>query len=1373
MARGLDGEHGASVTAPFVGDSAMTHAMGDVDWAATPLGPVEDWPSALRSTVAVLLPSQFPMFVAWGPELRLFYNDAYALVLGDKHPAALGAPFAEVWRDIWEVIGPLVAGVLRGESTFDEDLLLVMRRRGFEEETYFTFSYSPITDAGVTGLFCACSDTTSSVLGQRRLRALQQLGEVSTARSETVENACEAMMDVLARQRADVPFALVYLFAPDAACARLVAGQGVAEGSAIAPATLPAGADAIWRLGPAGAPRVVEGLHEGHAGEFLPGASPAGDLDPRAALVLPLAVAGQAEPVGLLVAGASAYHELDAEYRGFLELVAQQVAGSVTDAQAYAAERQRAEALAEIDRAKTEFFANVSHEFRTPLTLIAGPADEALSDPLEPEAGRERWQTVRRNTRRLRRLVDDMLDFARIEAGRLQPEVVPTDLAALTSDIVSSFAPAVSRAGLALNVDCPPLPAPVAVDPDMWEKVVLNLLSNALKYTPHGSIEVRQHVDDGRVALSVADTGVGVPASDLPRLFERFHRVRGAAGRSHEGAGIGLALVHELVRLQGGTVSATSTEGHGSEFTVTLPFEPSGGRPVAAPHPRGTLSAVYLEEALQWSAADEGAGEEDAAAAIGAAGATAGATVLVVDDNLDLRRFVARLLSGQWRVLQAGDGHAALAIAREQRPDLVLTDVMMPGLDGLALLRALRGDPATASIPVVLLSARAGEESAIEGLDAGADDYLPKPFSARELLARVRSNLELARLRNREAEFRSALVGALHEGVVVLEPNGTVIEVNDAFAAMTGYGPEGLPYPFPYPWSLGTDDPEAREETALAAFLDSGEGEFLVPVRHRDGHRLWIATTIKAVPDRPGHEGLSVASARDVTLQREAAEREATVAEFVAALSAAGGIGELLDTALSALGELFGARHATLVLWTADGPETVTAGGPAGAGEQDVLAALATVRRRGAPHVSVHPSPSDLNAAAALSIALDTDAGFWLELDPPRPVTDRDRVLFGLVAGHLGTALARARSFAQARDVALTLQHAILGPTRLPRGFAARYQPAVQPLEVGGDWYDIVDLGERRIGLVVGDCVGRGLTAAAVMGQLRSASQALLLSAESPGRVLAGLDAFAARLPDARCTTVLCAVLDAGTGAIRYSCAGHPPAVVTCPDGATTLLDGARGLPVGVDPAGARPEADAVVPPGGTLLLYSDGLVERRRESLDDGIDRLRRHLAEHAALAPGTVADRLTHAQQPRDGYEDDVAVLLYRRPPAPLRIDLAAEPARLAGLRRDLRAWLATCAVAQRDADAVVLGVGEAASNAIEHAVSPGPEPTVTVTVAEIAGTVDVHVRDTGRWRPPDPEPHDRGRGLAIIRAVMDAVEVEPGPHGTTIHMARRLGP
>jgi signal transduction histidine kinase len=413
--------------------------------------------------------------------------------------------------------------------------------------------------------------------------------------------------------------------------------------------------------------------------------------------------------------------------------------------------------LGELDAAKTTFFSNVSHEFRTPLTLIMGPVEDALMHPSKTldEAG---LRTIHRSSVRLLRLVNSLLDFARIEAGRLKLQFVRTDLAALTTDLASSFRSLIERAGLTLHVNCAPLEQPVYVDPAQWEKIVLNLVSNAFKFTLEGEISVTVAAKDDHVEMAVRDTGTGIPAAELPHIFERFRRVEGAKGRSFEGTGIGLSLVHELVRLHGGSLRASSVEGQGSTFLVSLPFgsthlpqdavtdSPSVFNP--------TDGSPYLVEAARWLGASW---ESDPAAApmpdaVGgvAVGVAVDATrprVLVAEDNRDMRDYLVRLLSTRWQVDAAEDGLAALEKAREQRPHLVLSDVMMPRLDGFGLLRELRNHPRTSSIPVVLLSARAGEEAIIQGLETGADDYLLKPFSAKELLARVHTNLEMARLR--------------------------------------------------------------------------------------------------------------------------------------------------------------------------------------------------------------------------------------------------------------------------------------------------------------------------------------------------------------------------------------------------------------------------------------------------------------------------------------------------------------------------------------------------------------------------------------------------------------------------------------------------
>ncbi len=424
--------------------------------------------------------------------------------------------------------------------------------------------------------------------------------------------------------------------------------------------------------------------------------------------------------------------------------------------------------LAELDTAKTAFFSNISHEFRTPLTLMLGPLEDELADAeSRPASQRWRLEAAHRNCQRLLKLVNTLLDFSSIEAGRMQARYEPTDLASLTADLASQFRSAVERAGLTLTVDCRPLPEPIFVDRGMWEKIVLNLLSNALKHTFEGWIEVRLEWLGKGAQLSVEDTGTGIPKEQIPRLFERFHRVPGAPSRTHEGSGIGLSLVREFVDLHCGSVSVESEVGRGSRFLVSLlagsthlPAESVvQGIPGNATH---RIASAYIEEALHWLPSG---GTTDLGKT-----ASSPARILWADDNGDMREYVASLLRPYYEVTAAPDGQTALEAARAEVPDLVLSDVMMPRLDGVGLLKALREDERTRRVPVILLSARAGESAAVEGLGAGADDYLVKPFSARELLARVRTHIELARERRaweteleRRVEERTAELAAAAE----------------------------------------------------------------------------------------------------------------------------------------------------------------------------------------------------------------------------------------------------------------------------------------------------------------------------------------------------------------------------------------------------------------------------------------------------------------------------------------------------------------------------------------------------------------------------------------------------------------------------------
>ncbi|MBL1178214.1 MAG: response regulator [Pantanalinema sp. GBBB05] len=646
-------------------------------------------------------------------------------------------------------------------------------------------------------------------------------------------------------------------------------------------------------------------------------------------------------------------------------------------------ERQRAETLADLDRSKTTFFSNVSHEFRTPLTLSLAPLQDALrslerdggdggdegdrGDPLitAPSASpsspsppclpllRENLQLVYRNNLRLLKLVNTLLDFSRIEAGRLEAVYEPTDLAAYTAELASVFRSAIEQAGLQLIVDCPPLPEPVYIDRGMWEKIILNLLSNACKFTFAGEIMVslsvessphpqastvnshdltseRQHSSSEvktftselktstsevktstseletftsevktsslklqtltselksssfelqpstsdlnastsnpeilpfeletshrpphlltptsphpHVILQIRDTGTGIAAEHLPHLFERFYQIRESQARTYEGSGIGLALVHELVQLQGGTIAVSSTLGQGTCFTITLPLGtahlPTERIQATRTLPSTTLNAkLYGQEAEQWLP-EEGDGREDREVIPPSSPLSSSSPlsppsplfpsssrspssplprVLIVDDNTDMRQYLTRLLRQHVHVEAVADGTAALAVIQTHPPDLVLSDVMMPRLDGFGLLQTLRADPRTREIPVILLSARAGAAAIAEGLHAGADDYLIKPFSAQELVSRVNTHLQISSWRGE----------ALHEARSTIRRKDELLsvvshELNTPLAAILGWTRllrANLPHPAMLSAALDTIEHSATMQAKLVRDL--------------------------------------------------------------------------------------------------------------------------------------------------------------------------------------------------------------------------------------------------------------------------------------------------------------------------------------------------------------------------------------------------------------------------------------------------------------------------------------------------------------------------------------------------------------------------
>ncbi|GAA4542391.1 SpoIIE family protein phosphatase [Pseudonocardia xishanensis] len=1709
--------------------------MGERDWAATPVGDPETWPAALRSVVRILLGSRFSMWMGWGPDLVVFYNDAYQRdTLRTKHPWALGRPAREVWAEIWPDIGPRIESVLEtGEATWDSDLLLFLERSGYPEETYHTFSYSPLADeTGATaGFLCVVTENTDRVLSERRMDTLRALSAALTStRSE--REVLDAVGDQLGRRTRDLPFTAVYLTA-DGGAARLACAVGVEEGSAAAPHTL--AADHPWHRPEVldGHPVVVDGLSA-----LLPDL-PTGSWDrpPEQAIVLPLGSAQEGAVAGFLVAGLNPYRALDDGYRGFVELLGAQIASGLRSARAYETERTRAEALAELDRAKTDFFSNVSHEFRTPLTLIMGPLEdlrrEADPGPVDPARLRTELDVVHRNGMRLGKLVNSLLDYSRLQAGRIDARFGPVDLARLTNELAGAFRSAVEHAELGFVVDCPPLTAPVHVDRDSWEKIVLNLLSNALKFTFDGEIRVVLREVAGAVRLTVSDTGVGVAESEMPRLFERFHRVTGVRSRSAEGSGIGLAMVRELVGLHGGRITAQSTPGVGTTFTVEVPTGTAhlpadrivDAADIEADAPEPRLAAPFVAESLRWlPATGPGPGEP-------AAGEAQFSRVLVADDNADMRDYLRRLLADRYTVEAVPDGRSALDSALADPPDILVTDVMMPGIDGLELLARLRADPRTARVPVLLLSARAGQEAAVEGLVAGADDYLVKPFAAPELLARVDGTLRLSRART-EAEQRFRMLADATPALIWVDgPEGDRTFVNQAWRDYTGAmdlaGWRSLVHP---------DDLEHYDARRAAATRENAGFEVEYRLRRADGRYLWVLDRGVPVAGPGAAGGGYVGGCLDIDARYREEERQRVVGEVGAAMDRAAAVHERREVLVRSLVDEGVADLAGLVVTDGTGPEVVAVatrdeetrellrqvdvgprwfadvvtkglpvvlpgdGGllsegppvqqdlgrrlalrsvalvplaargriagvlaaartaPAAPQDDDDLALLDEIGARAAvaldnaqlfaseqettarlallqqatAALSAAPTPTlvaqvateqfaQLTGATAVGVwelradgvlealalrgwdprverdwnTLPTDSDdptaeavrsrkpMWVERDEDwrtrypqidelvrreygygavssvplvvagrcigvvsiafvaeRVLTDTERAavlslaeqcaealrraellaaesdarlaaekfsmvvsalsravtpaevgrvildhavdigaeeaavvlvrdgqleilasseavdvhrvplaaghplahasrtgrpvwvgerseqawrhrrlrtgqielpdqvavpldLGGTILGALGLrfpaapgtsgvapplsdearaalltvaaqcaqALDRARLHEAEHEIAAVLQRSLLPREVVPLeglAVAARYRPGAAGVQAGGDWYDLFPVslagGRAGIALAVGDVVGQGAAAAAVMGQLRVALSGALRQGRAPAEALETLDEYVSWVPGAQASTAACLILDRETRTLRWARAGHLPPLLVDSTGAG-FLEGGHGPVLGIRGRPPYSEGTIVVRPGATLLLYTDGLVERRGELLDTGLERLRTAAEDLADAPPEQLVDGLLDRLGEQDVHPDDIAVVAVRLLPAPLVTTVPAEAGELRGLRRRIAEWARLAALDELLVEDLQLVLGEAAANVVDHAYPDAPGSYDLRVALRGDGAVHVVVTDHGTWRPAPADKGHRGRGLDLIRALGREVTVQPGPLGTVI--------
>jgi PAS domain S-box-containing protein len=751
------------------GGGEMGKLIRSMDWSKTALGPIESWPQSLRTSVSLCLSSTFPILIAWGPETIQIYNDSYRPICGALHPASMGQNFRVCWESALPVVGDKFSRGEQGEGTYITDQRMFLDRYGYLEEAFMTFSFAPIRDesGGVGGIFHPITETTEKMLSGRRTQVLRDLGAI-IGKAKTVEEIGKLTDAQYSDYELDLPFMLFYKLADNQV--QLISSSGITPGTPVAPANFDV-ADSQWPLSrvlATGEMLEVNQLSDlfgpFHCGPY--------ELAPHSAMVLPIRITGQTELFGFIVAGVSACRALDQQYLNFYDQLAGTYNTAVSNVYAYEQEQKRAEALAEIDRSKTAFFSNISHEFRTPLTLMLGPLEDLLQNPALDTHSNAQVEATHRNALRLLKLVNNLLDYSRVEAGRIQAVYEPLDLSELTIDLASSFRSIIEKTGMKLLVNCSALSHPVYIDRQMWEKIVLNVLSNAFKYTLEGTITVNLRQEGNATILEVSDTGIGIPEKELPHMFQRFHRVENAGGRTHEGTGIGLSLVHELVLLHGGTIKVSSVEKVGSTFKVEIPagkahLPSTQVIETSKKANENVTKGAFIKEAyslLQEEAAESNPGLTRTSSDLSSSGDQSiqkEAHILIVDDNADMRAYLKRLLEPFFTIHTSINGVEALKKIKGHQPSLVLSDIMMPVMDGKELLRHIRADEQTLRLPVIFLSARAGEEARIDGLEAGADDYLVKPFSAAELLTKIRAQINISKARGHaEKQLRVLLTEA-------------------------------------------------------------------------------------------------------------------------------------------------------------------------------------------------------------------------------------------------------------------------------------------------------------------------------------------------------------------------------------------------------------------------------------------------------------------------------------------------------------------------------------------------------------------------------------------------------------------------------------
>ncbi len=783
--------------------------------------------------------------------------------------------------------------------------------------------------------------------------------------------------------------------------------------------------------------------------------------------------------------------------------------------------------------------------------------------------------------------------------------------------------------------------------------------------------------------------------------------------------------------------------------------------------------------------------------------------VLLVDDqpeNLLALEAVLRPLG--LATVRATSGEEALRRLLHDDFAVILLDVQMPQMDGFETAQFIKQRERTQHIPIIFLTAIDKERQQVfRGYSVGAVDYLFKPYEPEVLRSKVAIFVDLyektSALRESEERFRTAF-GNAPMGIGLISSEGRWVQVNRSLCEMLGYSEEELVGK--RPWELSHPKERAADRRDLEQILSGKTRNYQLERRyiHKQGDELHVLLNMSLSHDAGGDPQGGIWQVVDLTGRRQAeterAERlrqQAARAEAEAVAETIRKIQRITDAALEHLAlddllrelvadicEVLAVDAATIYL-VADEEEKLTVGAVHGA--DDVAA---EVPREGslAGHVAstgqvalVPPAPFDLGSerlktAIAVPLAVEGRVGGVLQVGRfarERTFTPEEDSLLQVLASRVALAIEHARLYARELGIVETLQRSLL-PERLPElpGLmtAAKYMPGGRGADVGGDWFDAVALDGGRLGLAMGDVVGHGIGAAALMGQLRNALRAYAFDGNEPGAVVEKLDRLLQNLEAGKMATLLYMVIEPDLGSLTFASAGHLPPLIVGPDGEASYIEGGRSLPLGVMPSIDYPEATVAIEPGSMILLYTDGLVEERGVSIDAGLDALREAAAggpsDPEQLCEHVVSKLLAHRPA-----TDDIAVLALRTVPLSqerVHIDLPTNPRALAVLRRTVARWLESIGASREEAGDIQIACHEASSNAMEHAYH-FREATIDFDAEYDGERVLVTVADEGGWR--EPREDDRGRGLDLIRALMDSVEIETNETGTTVRMAKAL--